>query len=75
MVADGYRFIVGLQGFENTAREYVNATDHNEYFGNVTSNMGGGCGACHDRGYRAVQHPRRLPVRYQVNQQQHEWLL
>jgi len=46
-VADGFRFIVGLQGLENTAREYVNATDHNEYFGNVTDTMGGGCGACH----------------------------
>jgi len=47
VVAEGYRFIVGLQGFENTAREYVNATDHNEYFGNTTDDMGSGCGACH----------------------------
>jgi len=47
VVADGYRFIVGLKGFENTAREYVSGTDHNEYYGNVSSDMGGGCGACH----------------------------
>jgi predicted CXXCH cytochrome family protein len=46
VVAAGYRFIPGLQGFENTAREYVSATDHNEYYGDDTG-FGTGCGACH----------------------------
>jgi predicted CXXCH cytochrome family protein len=47
VVAAGYRFIVGLQGYENTAREYISGTDHNEYYGNATDAMGTGCGACH----------------------------
>jgi hypothetical protein len=49
VVADGYRFIVGLQGFENTAREYVSGTDHNEYYGvsNGMTAAGTGCAACH----------------------------
>ncbi len=75
MVAEGYRFIVGLQGYENTAREYVSGTDHNEYYGNVTDDMGGGCGACHVQDTAQSNTRAGLRVRYRVDQQQHEWLL
>ncbi|MBW2512430.1 MAG: hypothetical protein JRE01_10450, partial [Deltaproteobacteria bacterium] len=47
VVAEGYRFITGLWGYENLDREYISDTDRNEYYGNVTDEMGGGCGACH----------------------------
>jgi len=58
VVANGYRFIVGLFGYENTAREYISDTDRNEYYGNVTDDMGGGCGACHVQGFGSGDNQR-----------------
>jgi predicted CXXCH cytochrome family protein len=49
LVGAGYRFIPGLKGFENDAREYISGTDHNEYYGvaNGFYDAGTGCDSCH----------------------------
>jgi Zn-finger protein len=48
-VAAGYRFIPGLKGAGNeTARwQNVDASNHNEYYGNAAKLPGSGCGVCH----------------------------
>ena len=49
VVAAGYRFIPGLQGYENEGTRWTNAsaTDHNEYYGDATTISLAGCTACH----------------------------
>jgi predicted CXXCH cytochrome family protein len=58
-VADGYRFIPGLKGYGNEGSrwENVDATSHNEYYGNDAGTFGlapeptSGCGICHIEGH------------------------
>ena len=52
-VADGYRFIPGLKGYGNEAARWqnVNATSHNEYFGDSDGLSVSGCGNCHIEGH------------------------
>ena len=51
-VAAGYRFIPGLQGYENEGTRWsnVSATDHNEYFGVDTAINVASCTTCHIEG-------------------------
>jgi len=51
-VADGYRFIPGLKGYGNEAARWqnVDASSHNEYYGDAAGESvgdGAGCGVCH----------------------------
>ena len=48
-VADGYRFIPGLRGYENETDRWQNVSkdSHNEYYGVANASMPGSCGTCH----------------------------
>ena len=51
VVADGYRFIPGLQAYGNEVDRWqnVDSASHNEYFGTAANTVGesAGCGTCH----------------------------
>ena len=51
-VAEGYRFIVGLKGYENETDRWQNkdATSHNEYYGVAGGLNAASCGTCHISG-------------------------
>ena len=55
VVADGYRFIPGLEGYGNETDRWknVDANSHNEYFGTAGNAVGetAGCGVCHQEGH------------------------
>jgi predicted CXXCH cytochrome family protein len=51
-VADGYRFIVGLKGYENETDRWQNVDkdSHNEYYGVAGGLNAASCGTCHITG-------------------------
>lgn len=53
IVAEGYRFIPGLMGWESDDWRNADAANHNEYYG-VDAGIGTGCGACHMEGHGNV---------------------
>lgn len=62
-VAEGYRFIPGLKGYGNEADrwENVDATSHNEYYGDATGGLAAAsCTTCHT-GFVTVDSTLKVP--------------
>jgi hypothetical protein len=53
VVADGYRFIPGLEGYGNEAARWqnVDSASHNEYYADNGTGFSQGCADCHQEGH------------------------